>query len=32
VIYIWNLTSEDFVLKTFELHKDRGAVTNLVSC
>jgi hypothetical protein len=33
VIYIWNLMSgsEDPTLKTFDLHKDKGAITNLVA-
>jgi WD40 repeat protein len=33
VIYIWNLMSgsEDPTLKTFDLHKDEGAITNLVA-
>jgi hypothetical protein len=31
LIYIWNLGSEDLQLKTFELHKDKGAITNLVA-
>lgn len=31
LIYVWLLTSEDLQLKTFELHKDKGSVTNLVA-
>ncbi len=31
LIYVWLLSSEDIPLKTFELHKDKGAVTNLVA-
>jgi len=31
LIYIWLLTTEELTLKTFELHKDKGAVTNLVA-
>lgn len=31
VIYIWSLASEDYHLKTFDLHKEKGAVTNLVA-
>lgn len=31
LIYVWLLSSEDMTLKTFELHKDKGAVTNLVA-
>ena len=30
VIYIWNLSADEPSLKTFDLHKDHGAVTNLV--
>ena len=32
LIYVWQLTTEDLALKTFELHKNKGAITNLVSC
>jgi WD40 repeat protein len=31
LIYIWLLTTEELTLKTFELHKDKGAITNLVA-
>lgn len=31
LIYIWNLTTDDLQLKTFELHKDKGAITNLIA-
>jgi hypothetical protein len=31
VIYIWQITSEELLMKTFELHKDKGAVTNIVA-
>lgn len=31
LIYSWNLLSEDLALRTFELHKDKGAITNLVA-
>jgi len=31
LIYTWNLESDDFHLKTFELHRDKGAITNLVA-
>lgn len=31
LIYVWLLSHEDLPLKTFELHRDKGMVTNLVS-
>jgi hypothetical protein len=33
VIYIWNVmsASEEPTLKTFDLHKDKGAITNLLA-
>lgn len=31
LIYVWLLTCEDLSLKTFTLHSDKGAVTNLVA-
>ena len=31
VIYTWNLTSDELTLRTFELHKDKGAITNLIA-
>jgi len=31
LIYIWLLETEDLQLKTFELHKEKGAITNLVT-
>lgn len=30
LIYLWNLESPDLTLKTYEIHKDKGAITNLV--
>ena len=31
LIYVWTLASEDLPLRTFELHKDKGQITNLVA-
>lgn len=31
LIYVWNLGTEDLDLKTFELHRDKGQITNLVA-
>lgn len=30
LIYVWHLATEDLQLRTFELHRDKGAITNLV--
>jgi hypothetical protein len=31
VVYIWLVSSDDCTMKTLDLHKDKGGITNIVA-